>query len=630
MDFFHAQDQARAKTKWLVLFFLVAVALIIGLIYLVTILLVRYMNQGAVTHAPQVPWWSLDLFLTVAVVVSGVIFIGSLYKVVSLSKGGGVKVAEMLGGRRVDRGHPNDLYEKRLINVVDEMAIASGMPVPKVYVMENEQGINAFAAGTTPNNAVIAVTRGCLEKLDRDELQGVVAHEFSHIFNGDMRLNVKLIGILHGILLIALIGRIAMHSGGGARSRQSGGFVIIGLAIIIIGYVGVFFGNLIKAAVSRQREFLADASAVQYTRNPAGISSALKKIGGFKNSHVDHPEAEEASHMFFGQGIRNFMGLFATHPPVEERIRRIDPTFKAAARRAAVASAASPLASPEGAMGFGVGDRVAASPQSIRDSVGNPLPEHVTYARELLATLPQERLAALREPAGAKAVIYALLVAPESEPGQVLADHLQQEEDAMTGLVIAQLDWLKSAGKRARLPLLELCLSALRDMRPDEVEPFFENVERLVRADGKMSLFEFTLVSLLRHGLLDERAKPGNKEWPNFDILRTDCARLFSLLAYAGHHDPVEIEKGFNAALELAPLDGPWQMQPKAVLSVEVLDTALRRLGRTAYGFRGRIIEACVAAIAADGKVTVAEAELLRAIGARLDCPVPPLLPGSL
>ncbi len=625
MDFFHAQDKARAKTKWLVLFFLIAVSLIVGLTYLVTIFMVRFMNEDAITHAPQIPWWSVDIFLGVAVIVSGVILLGSLFKVVSLSRGGGVKVAEMLGGRRVDRA-PNDLYEQRLINVVDEMAIASGMPVPKVFVLENEQGINAFAAGSTPNDAVIAVTRGCLEKLNRDELQGVVAHEFSHIFNGDMRLNVKLIGILHGILLIAMIGRIAMYSGGRSRSRESGGFAVLGFALFLIGYIGVFFGNLIKAAVSRQREFLADASAVQYTRNPIGISNALKKIGGFQNSQVRHPEAEEASHMFFGQGIRNFLGLFATHPPIDERIRRIDPRFQGVGK----GQAATAVAASGAAMGFGGDGGLSASPKTISDSVGNPLPEHVAYAHQLLAALPEQRLREMREPNGAKAVVYGLLVVPESDPATILHANLQREDDNMKVRVIEQLGWLKRAGRAARLPLIELVTAALQELNPDAVEPFLENVDRLVRADGKMSLFEFTLVSLLRHSLLDQRPQHGKKEWPNFDVLRTDCARLFSLLAYAGHKDPVDIEKGFNAALEYAPLDGPWQMQPKAVLSLEVLDTALRRLGRTAYAFRGRLIEACVAAIAADGKVTVAEAELLRAIGARLDCPVPPLLPGRI
>ncbi|HEX9802672.1 MAG TPA: M48 family metalloprotease, partial [Gammaproteobacteria bacterium] len=280
MDFFSAQDEARKNTKWLVLLFALAVASIIILLYVALVLLTSWSDTARI--AAPIQWWQPHLFYIVAGATSGVILLGSLYKTLLLARGGGAAVAESLGGRLVSRG-TGDALERRLLNVVDEMAIAAGIPVPRVYILDEESSINAFAAGYDVQNAVVAVTRGCLEQLSRDELQGVVGHEFSHIFNGDMRINLRLIGILHGILLLAIAGRVVLRGGGRGRSRNAGAVVAAGLALLVVGYAGLFFGRAIKAAVSRQREFLADASAVQFTRNPSGISGALKKIGGLSN-----------------------------------------------------------------------------------------------------------------------------------------------------------------------------------------------------------------------------------------------------------------------------------------------------------------------------------------------------------
>ena len=295
MDFFGEQEQARRQTRWLIALFVMAVAAVIVAVYLAMIVVI-----GADGEQP-LSFWNGSLFLAVAAATTLFISGGSLYKISALASGGGESVAEALGGRLVSRAS-GDFLEKRLLNVVDEMAIASGVPTPKVFILDDEHGINAFAAGFTTQQAVVAVTRGTLEQLSRDELQGVIAHEFSHILNGDMRLNLRLIGILHGILLLALIGRILLRGGGRGRSKNGGGIVFFGLALLAIGYIGVFFGNLIKAAASRQREFLADASAVQFTRNPDGIGGALKKIGGFEQSAIHHPKAEEASHFFLAKG----------------------------------------------------------------------------------------------------------------------------------------------------------------------------------------------------------------------------------------------------------------------------------------------------------------------------------------
>ena len=333
MNFFEAQDRARRNTAWMILLFILAVA---GLVFLTNLLLLAvlaYLKAGYFVFSVSElqSYFDPSVFVGVTVGVCLLIFGGSFYKTMSLSKGGPA-VAEMLGGRLVPQS-TSDLQQRQLLNVVEEMSIAAGMPIPKVYLLD-EHSINAFAAGQSPANAVIGVTRGALTQLSREELQGVIAHEFSHIFNGDMRLNIRLIGVLHGILLVGTIGYFILRSmrfAGRSRSRKGGGAIVailtLGAGLMVIGYAGTFFGQWIKAVVSRQREYLADSSAVQFTRNKDSIAGALKKIGGSSGgSYIDAPTATEYSHAYFANGISSFwQSLFATHPPLEKRIKAIDP-----------------------------------------------------------------------------------------------------------------------------------------------------------------------------------------------------------------------------------------------------------------------------------------------------------------
>src|SRR5271166_182487 len=319
-DFFQQQASARRRTFRLVVYFVLAILVLVALVYGLLLVLGLY---GA---GEPVSWWQPELLLFVAAGVGIVVGGASAFKVAQLASGGQA-VALMMGGAEVP-GTTTDARQRRLLNVVEEMAIAAGVPVPPVYVLD-EQGINAFAAGYAPGDAVVAVSQGCLEYLTRDELQGVVAHEFSHVLNGDMRLNIRLIGLIFGIMVLSIIGQILMLTGGrrsssSQRNDSRGGQMMLGVGLFALGLVGAFFGRLIMAAVSRQREFLADASAVQFTRNPGGIGGALKKIGGLKQgSRIDNPRAAEAGHMFFASAFagRGFFGLLATHPPLAARIR---------------------------------------------------------------------------------------------------------------------------------------------------------------------------------------------------------------------------------------------------------------------------------------------------------------------
>src|SRR4051812_24918330 len=426
-DFFQRQSDARRNTKWLVVMFTLAVIGIVGTTMFATAIATGAMqerNAWQGNHFARRPFpWQPTLFSGVAAL--GLIAGGSLFKIAQLS-GGGTVVAERLGGRRV---YPNttDPTERRLLNVVEEMALASGVPVPAVFLLGEEMGINAFAAGHTPSDCVIGVTRGCAQQLTRDQLQGVVAHEFSHILNGDMRLDLRLMGVLYGILLMGLTGRELLRWGayGGGRSsdsrRDNGGLYLlaIGLTFMVVGFLGMLFGNLIKAAVSRQREFLADASAVQFTRNPGGIAGALKRIGAAVfGSKLISPRAAEASHMYFAEGVTS---LFATHPPLNIRIRAIDPDWDGkfppplptdAVVGVEAAGAEGFIEGVASAAAVDVYDTPVPVPtvQHAARQVASPTEVHRTYVQQLLAAMPQPLVDAAHEPYGARALIFALLL----------------------------------------------------------------------------------------------------------------------------------------------------------------------------------------------------------------------------
>ena len=423
-DFFERQDIARRNTGRLVFLFVLAVLAIMVSIYLLLVVTMGYLSRDPETGAID---WSLtgDLQLVGIAVVGTLVVVGggTLFKIAQL-RGGGRVIADELGGRRLnpDTSIP---AERQLLNVVEEMAIASGTPAPPVYLLDEEEGINAFAAGFTINDAVIGVTRGAVERLPRDELQGVIAHEFSHILNGDMCLNIRLIGLLNGILIIGILGyfmfRVSAFSSYRQRrsSRDSSPLALLalGAGLMVVGFLGTFFGNLIKAGVSRQREFLADASAVQFTRQPAGIAGALKRIGGVLNgSTVQSPNAPEASHMFFGQATSGLSGLFATHPPLAERIRQLEPSWNGQFAEGVprTGSASAPHPSAAGVAGLAGAEAVnggaAQSVTSAVDHIGQPNTAHLHYAAELLDELPTAIVDASREPYGARALIYALQI----------------------------------------------------------------------------------------------------------------------------------------------------------------------------------------------------------------------------
>ena len=643
MDFFESQDVARRKTGRLVLLFVLAVIAIVAMVYVVFAVALGAGHakmaaaSGAQTATAFEPWNPMLLLWVTAGTVA-LVTAGSLYKINLLSAGGRI-VAESLDGRRIDADAP-DPQQRRLLNVVQEMAIASGTPVPPVYMIE-EAGINAFAAGYSIDDAVIGVTRGAVETLSRDELQGVIAHEFSHILNGDMRLNIRLMGIIHGILVIGIVGYYLMRSAAysGGRSRSSRGnsaaaMIMIGLAVMIIGYVGTLFGNLIKAAVSRQREFLADASSVQFTRNPDGIAGALKKIGGWKNgSRLENPNAPEMSHLLFGSGIKSSFGsLFATHPPLIDRITRIDPSFKGKfPRTTPLAPGAGDAA---GVSGFAQQAEAAPAADGIAQ-IGRPTQAHLDYATHLIESLPERIAAVAHEPFGARALIYAMVIDKEAEPRQHQLERLRQFADAGVRKEFeALLPLVEQLDPAARLPLVDLTIPALRELSPGQYGAFKANLDVLVRADDQIDLFEWTLHRiLLKH--LDAQFQPVRRppvRYKSLTPLVGECASLLSTLAYIGTHDHAKAADAFLQAAAKLQLSG-LTLQPVEACGLDAVSEALDKLRGLSPRFAARsvrrLLEACATCISADGQITVREAELFRALGDSLDCPMPPLLPGQ-
>jgi len=654
MDFFAQQDKTRRKTKLLVFYFAVAVVLIIAMIYFVVLLGFFYSGTYHHRHGEPVQQWTLwdsRAFLGATLGTLAVIFIASAYKTNELS-GGGDSLATLMGGRPVN---PNtiDPDERKLLNVVEEMAIASGVPVPRVYVLDREQGINAFAAGHTTGDAAIGVTRGCIQLLSRDQLQGAIGHEFSHILNGDMRLNIRLIGILFGILCIATIGRILLS----VRSRDSRGTALpffFGGLLLVIGSVGVLFGRLIQAAVSRQREFLADASSVQFTRNPEGLSGALQKIGRYSfGSRLESEHAPDMCHMFFGNGLGEpLFGLMATHPPIPDRIHAINPAWDGkyppldkeqmeVVKRAAIAELErQPKPLPDffktvlgGAI---IAGGSAEKPPVIRShsvmpNLGNPTPLHLKYAEQLRDSLPESIKASAREPLDAVALIYALLLSPdETMRTTQLAELAKRVEPVVYQKTAVLYPDVSAAASPARLPIVNLALGALRQLTAEQFSRFSQTLQWLIESDGKIELFEFVVQKIvLRHLTLQfSGARPPVAQYYTLKPLVPDCAVVLSALANVGSSDAAEIKKAFETGAPYlrAPNDGDLTLLPREQCGVDKIDAALNRLALAVPTIKKNLIEACIHTVGADGVMTETEAELLRAVADTLDCPIPPFV----
>jgi len=641
MNFFESQDTAKRNTGKLIFLFALAV---LSLIVVTNILVMALFSFGgtAMTSMAATSSFRFDplQFLVIGALVSSVVLFGSLYKISSLS-GGGARIAEMMNGRLLVSGS-QDPAERRILNIVEEMAIASGTPVPPVYLME-ENGINAFAAGYSPSDAIVAVTRGSIETLSRDQLQGVIAHEFSHILHGDMRINIRLIGVLHGIMILGIIGYHLLRGGAySRRSKNSGGIVFLGLGLVVVGFVGTFFGNLIKAAVSRQREYLADASAVQFTRNPDGIGQALMQIARNQNhSYLQNPKSAEISHALFEEGqISKLSRLYATHPPLNDRILAILPRWKGDYdesdwdRSALAASEAdeqqqkqAEQSQREKATAILTGATGVLLADAVINQVGNPDGKHLAYADALVKQIPQLFLDAAHEPSGARAVVYFLVL---SKDESVRAKQLVVLQGSADVGVFEELQSLyqsaQSVVAEQRLALITIALSSLRQLSQSQYQLFKSNFKALVEIDKKVSLLEWSLQKIVMHSLeavFNKGAAPyfGKKNLKN---CVQSISVLLSILTHSTVQDGITGEETFAAGADALKL--PLQLIEVSKIDFDTLNNALDDLADLKPLQKPALLKACVCCITADGKIQVIEIELLRAVAATIDCPVPPLL----
>lgn len=652
MDFFERQRTARADTRRLLLLFVIAVVTIVTAVMAIVAVFLYMSDDWQGAHAQgffMAAQGHAPMLAVVALVTLAVIAVASLVRAAQMRQGGAT-VARSLGGTEIP-AQSRDLNHQRLRNVVEEVAIASGVPAPRIFVLENEPGINAFAAGFGTSDAAVAVTRGTLESLNRDELQGVIAHEFSHILNGDMRLNLRLIGWLAGITLLALIGRILMR----ARGRNSGGIALFGLALLIIGSVGLLCARLIKAGISRKREYLADASAVQFTRQTQGIAGALKKIAASGHgSKLAATDGEEISHLLFGDGV-GYSRLFATHPPLEERIRALEPSFKLTDltawtrehKRVESAAAAEerlkplpdieftrvrdeagkPIPAPVIIAGLSADASVVVDPREVIRQIGHPVDDDYRTAELLHEHFPPALDTAAHTPEQVPALLAGLLMADGSVKEQQLEAVQELLGDGLLAQAAAYAAACAALHPMQRLPLAEVAFASLRRLPAVRLEHTRNMISALIAIDREVSLFEYCLAYLLRQQidevLWPERARSTGRR--SLKASESALGALLSVLASQGHADAATAVRAFAAGIAelghgIAPRFAPpfnW---------IVALDNALPDLDRLKPAAKALLVAAMTRTVMHDDRIDVAEAELLRTACAALHCPLPPLL----
>lgn len=613
MRFFEHQEKARNSTfRLLVLFGLGVFALIFSIDGILLLGLGYSDSPGGLDGAN---WGKIleTYFPALALVAAFIGFVigsASLYRLSQLSSGGGASVAESLGGRLLQPETRNPI-ERKILNIVEEMAIASGVPVPPVYLMD-EEGINAFAAGWSPNDAVIGVTKGCVEALSRDELQGVIAHEFSHILNGDMKLNIRLMGILYGIFFLSILGEILIRSisyssGNSSNDKKNdgkGAIFVIGLVLFILGWVGWFFGRLIQAAVSRQREFLADASAVQFTRNPDGISGALRKIAGWnQGSIIKNPNVTEASHLFFGNGISGFSALFATHPPLEERVKRIEGAYFQPPENVSETTSTEPT------------QDIAFSAAQLSNLAGTMRMPAKNAPPPLPILIPIENQC--KDPAGALAVLYSILLPSDNPARNKARDQLISKVDPAIAQALFEVEPLVLQTNKLQLfTLLSKALPSLKMLGKEQSIDALKTCQALISADGKIDFFEFCIWRLAKTGL--EKFRQVKGPGAALGIAASTVFAFFAKLSDAP-------APAYQKAIQAAGIHGLLSNIETKTDDFKMLDKVFDFLSQANSEIKQKVLDGCIAAILNDGKITEDEGVLLRAFCLSMEIPLPPL-----
>ncbi len=650
MDFFAHQERARQLSRWLILMYALAVLAVAVSVDL----LVGAAFQIA-THRPL----GVAANLTVIALVSTAVLVVSAHRVAQLRENGASAVAQMVGAQRIRRD-ARHAAERRLVNVVEEMAIASGMRVPDVYVLD-APSINAFAAGASVNRAAVFVTSGALRLLKRSELQGVIGHEFSHILHGDMRLNMSLLGMLAGVQWLGSLGAFIVRGGirAAGKAPRAGAYALgaslFGALLWLIGSVGVLASRLIQAAVSRQREFLADAASVQFTRDPSALGGALQKIGSYQlGSKLPLRHAPELSHLFMADALERLeTSWLATHPPIGQRLQRLGlPPFPVVE-----AFASTGMAPRQVAEGFSalVADELraesetATAPQvtmseeaaaaatrlaalqadTITGSVGEPQAQHLARAQQVLAQVTPELLKRIERSDGAEAMLYALFVASEPIAPANDATPTQKNINPARGALMLQdvLHFhaeLQRLGVTARLPLMDLALLTLRSRALSERESMVAQIRKMIEADRRVSLDEFVLQTIIEHDLLERNGKLETIRAERVEAVRGAATLVASLMAHVAARLG---ERSALATYQSAEQNQRWlgPLVERSDITLPAVRSALTELRALAPLEKPALIRAFVALAREDKRVAVPELELLRAIGSAIDCPIPAL-----
>ena len=625
MDFFAAEAAAHTRTRRLLIAYGAAVAAVVVAITWVVAIAYSfassdiYSSQGYSDRVISHP----GVLVVTALAVLAITTIAAMHRIAQLRSGGGA-VALAMGGVKVTH-ETQDPKRQRLLNVVEELAIAAGMPVPEVYVLEQESGINAFAAGFGPADAAISVTHGALERLGRSELQGVVGHEFSHILNGDMRLNTRLIGPLFGLLVIAIVARYAIN--GFRFGRRVGPLMAVAAVIMALGYLGVLLGRLLQAAICRQREFLADASSVQFTRDPGCLRDALVRIGrSTTGSTLATPEGEDLAHLFIAPARER---AFATHPPLAARIHALDPHFDLSVLEVPDEVGASSIEPMPVAPARGGAASSAAAPSGLSERVGNPGLDAVHYAAALRAALPPELEQALAR--SSTATCLWLAVTLSSAPG-VRARQLELIA-ATLGVEVARAvaslgGFLARTPVVQYLPLLQRALPVLRSLPDERRRTLLKLTTELGKVEGHVYALDFLLGALATRYLMDQVepvVRPGALA---IDACAPELGILFAVIARRGAPDGTAARRAYERGLAaLLPRERPEYREPDDSTWPAQLTAALLRLRDLAPAGKDLLLDALGRTVLHDGIVQAEEAEMLRAVAALVRCPLPPLLP---
>ena len=666
MDFFSHQESARRRSGFLIFLFIVAITAIMGTTYISLCVLSPITQQvsrvvGADANQSngelpqeggQILWWQPKLLLIAIAGTLVIILSGSLYKTAEL-RGGGRVVATSLGGQLISHAS-SDPGDRQLLNVVEEMSIASAIPVPPVYVLENEAGINAFAAGYSISDAVIGVSRGAIDTLTRDQIQGVIAHEYSHILNGDMRMNIRLMGLLHGILLIALIGfyliRITAYSGTGSRGKNNPTIYLLflGIAVVVIGSVGLLFGRLIKASLSRQREYLADASAVQFTRNPDGIAGALKKIAHLTyGSRIRSPEAESVSHMFFGNaGRTSLLNLLSTHPPLNERIKRLDPSFDGLGQYDANSrgrlSGTEQYSTLQSLAEHNVHTKATTRDLELSDQSADSIPTSVTAdtqsssaasqttTQTSCAQLSAAILSAAHDSYSARTVVFSVLLSPDTSVRATQLGIIRERHGvAVEKATLALGPDLSASDRYTKLCALDVCHPALSELSQSQVEELSATVKFLIEIDQQIDLFEFMAQRVITTRVDRNSAKvsSANKRYGSYRPYKNSISIILAAISYAsGLEKELCLQQYRQTMFSFFPNGSNAKMPAREHLSLNEVSSAMDHVAKSALKVKHQLIAAAISCVSIDNKTTINELQLIRALSATLNV-VPPALP---